>query len=194
MPAFRKSPSTKSNFIPYLMSASSKLNLSALSSTSSLSALFSSSTSASGSSRSIFKSSGTRGVVNPKGSGVDKGTATDSSKEKENSTPTSAPRSGIPKSLSTGLKPRTRMTMMKKKKKGSGACIEISGPTLTPDSLEHVHSRFTLVPLSKLNGSESRISEESYGEEEDDDIVVVEESEYREVPGVRNKGVGPVPF
>ena len=134
MPALSKSRSSRHNLLPYLRSCSSKLSLTALSSTTSFTALFSS-TSNNGSSRSLaFFGGGTRAA----GSSTRDGTDTEAGKENESpnykGTLRKAQKSKSRGNLGLGIR-----------KAGGGAVI--SGPVLTPESLEHMRARFTLVPI-----------------------------------------------
>lgn len=143
MPAqstMRKSASSRRNILPYLKSASSKLNISALSSTGSITALFTSATQdrrdqngagPSPSKQSIF-TNGIRGLVGGR------------DKENENASPSAGRRTG--KSGDKGRK---------------HAYPEISAPTLTDEALAAVKARFTLIPIN--GGQPSAVDESEEG-------------------------------
>ncbi|KAH8111461.1 hypothetical protein DFH11DRAFT_608019 [Phellopilus nigrolimitatus] len=134
MPAFRKSRSSKNNLLPYLKSASSKLSMSPFSSTSSLTAFFSSSPSST-SSKSVFMSGISRII---------------SGKEKENDSPTTARSKAAGSPGDKARKP--------------GMYPEISAPQLSPEALEAVRARFTLVPIANVEADvEAEHEEEAAG-------------------------------
>lgn len=134
-PSMRKSSSSKRSFLPYLRSASSRLNISALGSTSSIAALFTSAAAqdhrdpcGSGSSPSkqgIF-ASGIFGAV--------------SGKDKEN------------EHAGSNIGKRSGKAMEKGKRH---AYPEISAPTLTDEALEAVKARFTLIPINRSAAEET---------------------------------------
>lgn len=136
MPQLSKSRSSRHNLLPYLRSASSKISLTAINSTSSLAALFSSSSN-NGSTRSLALFGG--------GSGTGGRQYSDGDSGKENESPCKSGKSTLrktPRSKSKG-------SLMSGKKAGDGTATMsmISGPTLTPESLNIVRTRFTLVPI-----------------------------------------------
>ncbi|KAI5118526.1 hypothetical protein M0805_007694 [Coniferiporia weirii] len=149
MPAFRKSYASKTALLPYLKSASSKLNLSALGSTSSLSAFFSSGHSGASSgansgaaSRSVVMN-GIRGIL--------------SGREKENAVPRPAqqPQSRTKTKASSTAQVVAEAQSSEKKRQGAGtgagAYPEISAPQLSPEALAAVKARFTLIPLARVD-------------------------------------------
>ncbi|EJD04536.1 uncharacterized protein FOMMEDRAFT_28209 [Fomitiporia mediterranea MF3/22] len=143
MPVFRKSPSSKQSINILPYLRSASSKLS-------LSAL--SSTSSIGA---LFTSS------SPSTSGSSRSLFKSGTrgKDKENTSPTPSPSS----------KDKSKKG---KKKSGGSAYPEISAPQLTPDSLEAVKARFTLIPLAK---SEPCVEDET-------DVVIVSEVDYYDMP------------